>query len=125
VDSSSIMSSGGRGRGRGRGRHLFGMAPGMRPVTEDTRISLEAQVEAFQASGEESKTFPATLTNDDRAVVHNLCRRYGMKSRSHGCGLLSDAAMTLASIPFIRNLGALTALCLIFVLACVRDVGSS
>lgn len=77
------MSS--RGRGRGRGRHPYGMAPGLRPVTEGMRISLEAQVENFQTSGDASMTFPSSLTNDDRAVVHNLCKRYGLKSRSHGC----------------------------------------
>ena len=34
-----------------------------------------------------ARTFPATLTNDDRAVVHGLCRKYGMKSKSHGCAV--------------------------------------
>jgi hypothetical protein len=39
--------------GRAPMRNNLGITPGLRPVDESTRISLEAQVEAFRASNEE------------------------------------------------------------------------
>lgn len=31
--------------------------------------------------------FDSSLDNHDRAVVHNLCKKFGMTSKSHGCEL--------------------------------------
>ena len=45
----------GPGRMRGRGRHQYGMAPGMRPVSERERMGIAEQLEAFQRSQEASK----------------------------------------------------------------------
>lgn len=29
--------------------------------------------------------FDSSLDNHDRAVVHNLCKKFGLTSKSHGC----------------------------------------
>ncbi|EFN52009.1 hypothetical protein CHLNCDRAFT_139551 [Chlorella variabilis] len=85
----------GRGGGRGRGR----LRPGLRPVAENTRLSITEQLELFQrsdatgelpgsASGRQQAgteyAFPPGLSNHDRAVVHAECKKYGFTSKSHG-----------------------------------------
>ncbi|KAK9814740.1 hypothetical protein WJX72_010718 [[Myrmecia] bisecta] len=75
------MSWSGRGAGRG-GR--FGIASGMRPVSELARISIADQLEDFQRSNLTEYTFQPGLSNHDRAVVHNECKKYGFASKSHG-----------------------------------------
>ncbi|CAD7703217.1 unnamed protein product [Ostreobium quekettii] len=73
-----------RGRGRG-GQHPGGIHPGLRPVTEDMRMAIKQQLDEFRANDEAELTFPAGLTNHDRAVVHDMCRRYGFDTKSYGC----------------------------------------
>eukprot|EP00899_Mesostigma_viride_P000705 jgi/Mesvir1/10635/Mv09273-RA.1 len=79
------MAERGRGRGGDRGVRR-GLAPGMRPVSEASRITLQERVEAFRISDDESLTFEADLTNHDRAILHDLCKKLGLKSKSHGSG---------------------------------------
>eukprot|EP00884_Botryococcus_braunii_P000922 jgi/Botrbrau1/10830/Bobra.0025s0009.1 len=62
------------------------MPPGLRPVTEDTRISITEQLEIFQRSPDIKLTFPPGLSNHDRAVVHAECKKYGFTSKSFGKG---------------------------------------
>ncbi|BDA50474.1 3'-5' RNA helicase YTHDC2 [Coccomyxa sp. Obi] len=78
------MAGPGRSRGRGRGR--FGISPGLRPVSEQSRLSIAEQLEEFQRSDETSYRFPPGLNNHDRAVVHAECRKYGFTSKSQGKG---------------------------------------
>jgi hypothetical protein len=57
VTKQKAVMYGGRGRGRGGGGGRYGrggMAPGMRPVDEDTRMSISEQLEHFQRSDETS-----------------------------------------------------------------------
>eukprot|EP00892_Ulva_mutabilis_P008966 jgi/Ulvmu1/6441/UM003_0071.1 len=68
------------------GKRPFGIAAGLRPVDESTRLDLQRQVEDFIAGPETVLDFPASLSNHDRAIVHTLCRKYGLKSKSSGKG---------------------------------------
>eukprot|EP00873_Tetraselmis_striata_P025125 jgi/Tetstr1/445389/TSEL_033175.t1 len=79
------MDGGGRRGGRG-GRGAGRKRPGLRPVSEDTRLNIIQVLQDFQASEQSEYSFPPTLTNDDRAVVHNECKKYGFQSRSYGKG---------------------------------------
>lgn len=74
------MGKNGGGGGRGFGR----LNASQRPVDEGTRIDIAKVLMDFQASGDESVTFPPGLTNHERAVVHSECKRYGFKSKSYG-----------------------------------------
>ncbi|KAK9076312.1 hypothetical protein SSX86_004646 [Deinandra increscens subsp. villosa] len=53
-------------------------------VAEATRINIRRTLEEFRASNDEVYTFEANLTNFERAEVHKLCRKMGMKSASSG-----------------------------------------
>ncbi|KAM3221572.1 DExH-box ATP-dependent RNA helicase DExH6 [Capsicum annuum] len=55
-------------------------------VTESTRIRVALVLEQFRASNDEVYTFEPNLSNHDRAAVHILCRKMGMKSKSSGRG---------------------------------------
>ncbi|KDD76573.1 hypothetical protein H632_c178p2, partial [Helicosporidium sp. ATCC 50920] len=59
------------------------MAAGLRPVTEAQRIDIHVQLDEFQRSEATEYCFPRGLSNHDRAVVHDTCRRLGFKSKSH------------------------------------------
>ena len=63
------QSGQGRGRGTGRGR----LAPGLRPVTESTRINIREQLETFQKSDQtgilEPKASAAGLVILSQAVL--------------------------------------------------------
>uniref|UniRef100_A0A7I4A4A1 RNA helicase n=1 Tax=Physcomitrium patens TaxID=3218 RepID=A0A7I4A4A1_PHYPA len=72
---------GGRGGG-GRGTHHAGR----RPVAEADRISIVDRLNQFKASNEEELIFEADLSNHDRAVVHDTCKKLGLKSKSRGKG---------------------------------------
>ncbi|KAK9807916.1 hypothetical protein WJX73_001801 [Symbiochloris irregularis] len=74
-----------RGGGRGMGAH-FGMSAGLRPVTEESRISIADQLAEFQRCQETTYTFEDDLNNHDRAIVHAECRKFGFSSKSHGKG---------------------------------------
>ena len=49
------MAGPGRSRGRGRGR--FGISPGLRPISEESRLTIGQQLEEFQRSNETSNPF--------------------------------------------------------------------
>ncbi|CAI9275397.1 unnamed protein product [Lactuca saligna] len=53
-------------------------------IAESTRIHIRRTLEQFRASNDEAYTFEANLTNFERAEVHKLCRKMGMKSASSG-----------------------------------------
>lgn len=55
-------------------------------VAESTRINIAKILEEFQATQEREYTFEENLTNHERAAVHILCRKMGMKSKSSGRG---------------------------------------
>jgi hypothetical protein len=56
-------------------------------VTEGKRIDLSAQLEEFHGDAAQSElSFPPTLSNHERAVVHAECRKYGLTSQSQGSG---------------------------------------
>lgn len=55
-------------------------------VTESTRIRIAQVLEQFRVSNDEVYTFEPNLSNRDRAAVHMLCRKMGMKSKSSGRG---------------------------------------
>ncbi|PWA50464.1 helicase in vascular tissue and tapetum [Artemisia annua] len=57
---------------------------GVPKVAEATRIHIRRTLEEFRASNDDVYTFDADLSNFDRAEVHVLCRKMGMKSRSTG-----------------------------------------
>ncbi|KAK4437453.1 DExH-box ATP-dependent RNA helicase DExH6 [Sesamum alatum] len=60
--------------------------PNFPKVAEATRIRISQILEQFQASNDEEYKFEENLSNYDRAVVHVICRKMGMKSKSSGRG---------------------------------------
>lgn len=55
-------------------------------VAEATRIRISQILDKFRESKDEVYTFEANLSNHERAVVHEVCRKMGMKSKSTGKG---------------------------------------
>ncbi|KAL3633801.1 hypothetical protein CASFOL_022563 [Castilleja foliolosa] len=55
-------------------------------VSESTRIRLLQILEQFQISNDEVYKFEENLNNKERAAVHMLCKKMGMKSKSSGKG---------------------------------------
>ncbi|XP_021912390.1 DExH-box ATP-dependent RNA helicase DExH6-like [Carica papaya] len=55
-------------------------------VAEAARIRITQILEEFRASKDEVYKFEANLSNRERAVVHEVCRKMGMKSKSSGHG---------------------------------------
>ncbi|GAB0096425.1 RNA helicase [Sergentomyia squamirostris] len=53
-------------------------------VTECLKIAIEMEVNRFLESEEIEFTFPSTLTNQDRAYIHELVKNKGLISKSHG-----------------------------------------
>ena len=80
--NKKLNDGGGGGGGGGK------LGSGTRPVTEGMRINIYKMLEDFQKAGDAQMelTFPPGLNNHERAVVHDQCRRYGYKSKSHGKG---------------------------------------
>ncbi|KAH9315838.1 hypothetical protein KI387_024465, partial [Taxus chinensis] len=66
----------------GRGGFTFGK----RPVSEEHRISIDERLEQFRLSPDQVLTFENDLSNHDRAVVHQVSRKMGFKSKSSGNG---------------------------------------
>ncbi|KAG6557198.1 hypothetical protein Mapa_001125 [Marchantia paleacea] len=78
---------GGGGRGGRGGGGRQGLSAGWRPVSEADRISIAERLEQFRAANDVKElTFEAGLSNHDRAVVHEFCKKMGFKSKSHGKG---------------------------------------
>lgn len=50
------------------------------------RIKIEKDIEHFVSSNDRVYEFPATLTNVERAFVHNLAPKYNLKTKSTGRG---------------------------------------
>ncbi|CAI9111904.1 OLC1v1012242C1 [Oldenlandia corymbosa var. corymbosa] len=55
-------------------------------VAEATKIKISQILEQFRASSDLVYTFEPNLNNYERAAVHVLCRKMGMKSKSSGNG---------------------------------------
>ncbi|WCJ25069.1 DExH-box ATP-dependent RNA helicase DExH6 [Euphorbia peplus] len=55
-------------------------------VDESTRIRISQCINNFLETSDQVYTFDANLENHERAVVHILCRKLGMKSKSTGRG---------------------------------------
>ncbi|XP_059664898.1 DExH-box ATP-dependent RNA helicase DExH6-like [Cornus florida] len=55
-------------------------------IVEATRIRITNLLQDFRTSIDEVYTFEANLTNYERAVVHELCKKMGMTSKSSGRG---------------------------------------
>ncbi|XP_015973252.1 DExH-box ATP-dependent RNA helicase DExH6 isoform X1 [Arachis duranensis] len=55
-------------------------------VEEVTRIRISQILEQFRASKDEVYKFEAGLSNEDRALVHQLAQKMGFKSKSSGYG---------------------------------------
>ncbi|KAH9624022.1 hypothetical protein KSS87_008615 [Heliosperma pusillum] len=55
-------------------------------VAEQTRIRISQLLEKFRVSHDQVYTFEDQLNNHERAAVHVLCRKAGLKSKSSGNG---------------------------------------
>lgn len=55
-----------------------------RGAKEDVRLSIQRQMDEFQASQETQMAFPPSLTSQERAAVHAECQKRGLRSRSYG-----------------------------------------
>lgn len=56
-------------------------------VDAEFRIKVEREIEKFAFESEKmTYEFPSTLTNVERAFVHNLAPRYNLKTKSTGLG---------------------------------------
>ncbi|KAF5744051.1 ATP-dependent RNA helicase DHX36-like isoform X1 [Tripterygium wilfordii] len=55
-------------------------------VGESSSINIRRVLEKFLESNREVYTFKANLSNRERAVVHIVCRKMGLKSKSQGKG---------------------------------------
>ncbi|KAK3008911.1 hypothetical protein RJ639_013722 [Escallonia herrerae] len=55
-------------------------------VAEATRIRISRILQEFRTSNNEVYTFEENLTNFERAAVHMLCKKMGMRSKSSGRG---------------------------------------
>lgn len=55
-----------------------------RGAQEDVRLSIQRQMDDFQASQETKMAFPPDLTSQERAAVHAECQKRGLRSRSYG-----------------------------------------
>lgn len=53
-------------------------------IAEASRIQIRQILEQFRVSNDQVYTFEANLTNFERAEVHELCKKMGMKSKSSG-----------------------------------------
>lgn len=70
-----------KGRGKRPGLSLAG-----RPVSEADRITIAERLEQFRTGPDRVLTFEADLSNHDRAIAHEMCRKLGLKSKSSGKG---------------------------------------
>lgn len=57
-------------------------------IAEATRIRISQVLQHFRVKKDDVYTFDANLSNHERAVVHEVCRKMGMKSKSSGRGNL-------------------------------------
>ncbi|KAL0723819.1 hypothetical protein Bca4012_038418 [Brassica carinata] len=52
--------------------------------SESSRIWASNLLKEFRASGKDSHTFDTSLTNDERGIIHQMCRKMGFRSKSSG-----------------------------------------
>ncbi|KAM7497850.1 hypothetical protein LguiA_022264 [Lonicera macranthoides] len=78
--SGSAASSSGGKKKRGGGQQ------NPSSIAEATRIRISRILQEFRTSDDEVYTFEANLNNYERAAVHMLCRKMGMRSKSSGRG---------------------------------------
>ena len=55
-------------------------------IDSQFRIKIEKEIDEFVNSSNHCFEFPSTLTNVERAFVHNLAPKYNLKTRSCGKG---------------------------------------
>ncbi|EOA39070.1 hypothetical protein CARUB_v10011734mg, partial [Capsella rubella] len=55
-------------------------------LCETTTVWATKLLEEFRASGNDTYVFEQHLTNGERGIVHQMCRRMGLRSKSHGSG---------------------------------------
>lgn len=58
------------------------------PIDAEFRMQIEKDVMKFVDSNEMTFEFSASLSNVERAFVHNLAPKYNLKTKSHGFGKL-------------------------------------
>eukprot|EP00250_Pteridium_aquilinum_P000849 c11023_g1_i1 orf=66-3809(+) len=73
-------------KGGGRGGGGPNMRAGKRPVSEANRITMAERLEQFRAGPDQKMTFESGLSNHERAVIHEVCKKMGLKSKSYGKG---------------------------------------
>jgi HrpA-like RNA helicase len=57
-------------------------------IIEDTKISINSIIQKFMAATDQREfKFSTSYTIDDRAYIHNLVIKLGLKSKSHGHGI--------------------------------------
>jgi hypothetical protein len=59
----------------------------VRPVGEEKRIEISTQLLEFRDSSEEEMQCAPNLSNHERAIIHQECRKYGFTSQSNGVGV--------------------------------------
>ncbi|WOK99561.1 DExH-box ATP-dependent RNA helicase DExH6 [Canna indica] len=70
----------GRKKGKEGGQQSSGV------VTESTRVRIGKVLEEFRTSEAEVYTFEPGLSKEERAAIHEMCRKVGMLSKSSGYG---------------------------------------
>ncbi|KAG2242474.1 hypothetical protein Bca52824_095685 [Brassica carinata] len=53
-------------------------------LSDSSRIWASKFLKEFRASGKDSHTFDTSLTNDERGIIHQMCRKMGFRSKSSG-----------------------------------------
>ncbi|XP_042392741.1 DExH-box ATP-dependent RNA helicase DExH6-like [Zingiber officinale] len=74
----------GKKDGRGGVQQHQPPPPGL--VTESSRVRISKTLEEFRGSQAEVYTFEPGLSKEERAVIHIMCRKMGMLSKSSGRG---------------------------------------
>ncbi|KAF2559828.1 hypothetical protein F2Q68_00012983 [Brassica cretica] len=55
-------------------------------LSDSSRIWASKFLKEFRASGRDSHTFDNSLTNDERGIIHQMCRKMAIRSKSSGKG---------------------------------------
>ncbi|KAI3728618.1 hypothetical protein L6452_17257 [Arctium lappa] len=64
-------------------------------IPEASRIHIRQTLEEFRASNDMMYKFDANLTKFERAEVHELCKKMGLKSQSHGSKTSNKRCVTV------------------------------
>ncbi|KAG6537934.1 hypothetical protein ZIOFF_003037 [Zingiber officinale] len=87
----------GRKNGKGGGQQQQ-----LGPVSEASRVRIARILEEFQASQDEVYTFEPGLSKQERALIHMMCRKMGMVSRSSGFLKFLDVNAIPLSLELLR-----------------------